>query len=72
MMNNNNAKTYNSYIVWETALKEIVQQIFIATNFRKKKTISNIIGIMVSTIKLISISLETTKFLFHSTTPMHR
>ena len=60
MMNNNNAKTYNSYIVWETALKEIVQQIFIATNFRKKKTISNIIGIMVSTIKLINISLETT------------
>ena len=58
MMNNNNAKTYNSYIVWETALKEIVQQIFVATNFCK--TISNIIGIMVSTIKLISISLETT------------
>lgn len=60
MMNNNNAKTYNSYIVWETALKEIVQQIDCRQPFTQEQTISHIIGIMVSTIKLISISLETT------------
>ena len=59
MMNNNNAKTYNSYIVWETALKEIVQQINRFCKYHEC-TISNIIGIMVSTIKLINISLETT------------